>query len=80
MREAWTDARLDDFAAHTDKRFDAVDRRFDSLERRMDDGFNRLEGRIDELHRLIHRTMLQLGAGLIVTLALGFAGLIAGQL
>jgi hypothetical protein len=49
MRESWTDARLDDFAAHTDRRFDAVDRRFDavdqrfdSLERRMEDGFDRV--------------------------------------
>jgi hypothetical protein len=73
MRESWTDARLDDFRAETS-------RRFDTLERRMDDGFTRLDARIDDLHHLIHRTMLQLGAGLIVTLVVGFASLIATQL
>jgi hypothetical protein len=87
MRESWTDERLDDFRAETarrfdavDKRFDAVDRRFDTLERRMEDGFSRAEGRIDALHHAIHRTMLQLGVGLIATVAVGFAGIILSQL
>jgi phage shock protein A len=35
MREAWTDARLDDFRAETA-------RRFDELGRRIDNGFNRM--------------------------------------
>jgi hypothetical protein len=79
MRETWTDARLSDFAAHTDSRFDAVDRRFEAVERRMDEGFRRvdadlraLNGRFDALQR----TMLQLGGGVIVALI----GLIATQL
>jgi hypothetical protein len=86
MRETWTDARLSDFAAHTDDRFDAVDRRFEALERRfdtvdrrfeavdrrMDDGFRALNTRFDALQR----TMLQLGGGVIVALI----GLIATQL
>jgi hypothetical protein len=79
MRESWTDARLDDFAAHTDRRFDAVDQRFDavdqrfeSLERRMEHGFAEMNARFDALQR----TLLQLGAGVIVALI----GLIATQL
>ena len=48
MRESWTDARLDDFAVHTD-------RRFDSLERRMDEGF----GRIDNEFRAVRQEMNQ---------------------
>lgn len=76
MRESWTDARLDDFAAHTDKRFDAVDRRFDSLERRMEDGFKALNGRFDALNR----TLLQIGGGIIATLIAGFFGVIITQL
>ncbi len=36
MRESWTDSRLDDFAANTDRRFDAVDRRFDAVDKRFD--------------------------------------------
>lgn len=78
-RNSWTDKRLDDFAAHTDQRFDVVDKRFDGLERRMGEGFNRvdaelrgLSGRIDALQR----TMLQVGGGVIVSLI----GLIATQL
>jgi hypothetical protein len=65
MRESWTDARLDDFAAHTDQRFD-------SLERRMEDGFKTLNGRFDALNR----TLLQIGGCVIVALI----GLIATQL
>ena len=69
MRESWTDARLDDFAAHTDQRFD-------SLERRMEDGFKALDGRFDALNR----TLLQIGGGIIATLIAGFFGVIITQL
>jgi len=69
MRESWTDARLDDFAANTD-------RRFDSLERRMEDGFKAMNSRFDDLNR----TLLQIGGGIIATLIAGFFGLIATQL
>lgn len=65
MRESWTDARLDDFAAHTDQRFD-------SLERRMEAGFSEMSARFDGLQR----TLLQIGGGVIVALI----GLIATQL
>ncbi len=65
MRESWTDARLDDFAKHTD-------RRFDSLERRMENGFAEVNARFDALQR----TLLQLGGGVLVALI----GLIATQL
>lgn len=34
---------MDDFAAHTYRRFDAVDQRFDSIERRMEDGFKKVD-------------------------------------
>jgi len=35
-RMAWTDERMDDFAKHTDQRFDAVDKRFDAVDKRFD--------------------------------------------
>lgn len=93
MRESWTDERLDDFAKHVDHRFDAVDqrfaevdRRFDEVDRRFDhvedelrslrDGLGRIDGRIDDLHRAI----IQLGAGAIATIVIGFLGVIATQL
>lgn len=44
MRESWADERLDDFAAHTD-------RRFDTLERRVDNGFNRVEERFQRVDK-----------------------------
>jgi hypothetical protein len=69
MRESWTDARLDDFAANTD-------RRFDSLERRIEDGFKAMNSRFDDLNR----TLLQVGGGIIATLIAGFFGLIATRL
>jgi hypothetical protein len=92
-RMGWTDERMDDFAKHTDQRFDAVDRRFDAvdrrldkLERRVEDGFDRVDRRFEQvddrfhgLHQMIHRTVLQVGASLIVTVALGFAGIIVTQ-
>jgi hypothetical protein len=66
MRESWTDARLDDFAKHTDQRFDA-------LERRMENGFGEINARLDALQR----TLLQLGGGLLAALVVLLAALIA---
>jgi len=55
-----------------DRRFDEVDRRLDVIDRRLD----RFEDRMDDLGRTIHRTMLQLGGGMIATLAIGLIGVI----
>jgi hypothetical protein len=75
-RMTWSDERMDDFAAHTYRRFDEVDRRFDSIERRMEDGFSQVNARFDALQR----TMLQIGGGVIAALIVGFMGVIATQL
>jgi len=72
MRESWTDARLSDFAAHTDLRFETLERRVDEGFRRVDADLRALNGRFDSLQR----TMLQIGGGVIVVLV----GLIATQL
>jgi hypothetical protein len=86
-RMAWTDERMDDFAKHTDRRFDAVDRRLDRIEQHMDAGFERVDRRFEQidahfqgLHQTIHRTVLQLGVSLVVTIGIGFAGVVATQL
>ena len=82
-RMAWTDERMDDFAAHTYRRFDAVDRRFDGLERRMEDGFNRVDAELRAVNArfdALQRTMLQVGGGMIAALVAGFLGVIATQL
>ena len=57
MRSTWTDSRLDDFAAHTDGRFDAVDKRFDRIDQE-------IRGLREEIGAL-QRTIIQVGGGLI---------------
>jgi DNA anti-recombination protein RmuC len=63
-RMGWTDERMDDFARHTDQRFDAVDRRLDQL----DDRFAALQ-----------RTLV-MASGAIIAALIGLSGLIATQL
>lgn len=60
-REAWTDARLDDFKENVNRRFDEVGKRFDEVGKR----FDRVEADIRELRTAMkagfdsmHRTML----------------------
>ena len=73
MRDAWTDERLDD-----------LNERVGELSRRMDEGFNALrsESRAEfasvraEIASL-QRLMIQVGGGIIGTMAVGFLGLIA---
>lgn len=72
MREAWTDERLDDLSRRMDRGFDTVDARFDKVDAR----FDRMEDRFADLQR----TMIQVGGGLIGTLIVASAGLIATQL
>jgi tetrahydromethanopterin S-methyltransferase subunit G len=93
-RMAWTDERMDDFAKHTDQRFDAVDRRFDEVDRRLDklekrveSGFDKVDRRFEQIdrrfegiHQMMHRTMVQVGGGLLVTMAIGFTGVIVTHL
>ena len=53
MREAWTDARLDDLSDRVDRGFERVDAELRALNARFDG---------------LQRTMLQVGAGMIVAL------------
>ena len=75
MREAWTDARLDDLSQRMDRGFDRVDADLRGLSSRMDARFDSLEGRFDAFQR----TMLQIGAGTIAALIGVIAALIATQ-
>ncbi len=86
MRESWTDERLDDFSKHVDRRFDEVDRRFDEadrrvgetnkrldrIEERIDTAFARFDARFDTLQRAV----MGFGLGGVVTMVIGFLGLI----
>ncbi len=53
MRQSWTDERLDDLSARMDRGFDRVDADLRALNARFDS---------------LQRTMLQVGAGMIVAL------------
>jgi hypothetical protein len=75
MRQSWTEARLDDFKAHTDQRFDAIDRRFD----RVDSELQALNGRFDALQRVMIQAAIVMSAAFIGGFA-ALAGLIATQL
>lgn len=48
-RETWTDERLDDLAAQTDKRFDRVDADIRELRADMNKGFDRVDTDVREL-------------------------------
>ncbi len=60
MREAWTDARLDDLSARMDRGFDRVDAELRAVNRRIDG--------LQEAFIALQRTMLQVGSGMIVAL------------
>lgn len=81
-RVTWTDARMDDFAKHTDQRFDAVDKRFDGVDKRLeaiDRRFDSVDRRLESLdHRFgsLQRTLMVFHGGIIAALI----GLIATQL
>jgi tetrahydromethanopterin S-methyltransferase subunit G len=67
-RSTWTDARLDDFKASVDARFDKLEARVDGLSARID---------------ALQHTTIQLFIGIMVAMVTGFvtlAGLIVTQL
>ncbi len=72
-RATWTDERLDDLSRRVDNGFGRLDEDLRSLRTEMGSLRTELNGRIDGLQR----TMLQVGGGMIATLLIGFAGLIA---
>ncbi len=69
MRQSWTDERLDDFRGEVGQRFDRVERELHDLRADTKAGF-------ESMHRLI----VTVGGGLIGTLIVASAGLIATQL
>lgn len=75
MRESWTDRRLDEFRESTERRFDTVDQRLGEIDRllqRVDTDLRELRTQIGSFQRVL----FQFCGGMIVTVALGFAGVI----
>ena len=68
-RLTWTDERLDDLARHVDAGFNRLDEELRTM--RIE-----LGGRIDALQRLT----IQIGAGVIFTMLVGFASVLVAQL
>ncbi len=54
MRESWTDERLDDFRDEVNRRFDKVDHEL-----------NRINDRLDGLHKILIYAVLTLGASTV---------------
>jgi hypothetical protein len=75
MRSTWTDSRLDDFAKHTDQRFDAIDRRFDKVDQELSGVRTEVGGVRGEVGAL-QRTIIGVGGALIAAVM----GVIATQL
>jgi hypothetical protein len=73
MTKSWTDERLEERFDRIDQRFDEVNRRFDHINADFREMRGEMNGRFDATQRLI----IQIGAGMLVTLIVGFAGVIA---
>jgi len=79
MRESWTDARLDDFRAEVDRRFDKVEGEIRELRGEV----NELRGEVKRGFETINRSMINGVLALSASFVAGFAalvGLVATQL
>jgi hypothetical protein len=72
MRESWTDARLDDFRADVDRRFDQVNRRFDKVEGEIRELRSEMKAGFESIHRTMVHGFVALSASFIA----GFAGVV----
>jgi hypothetical protein len=64
-KTTWTDDRLDDFRSDVGRRFDRVDHSLDRMDQRIDG---------------LHRTILTVGGGMMASVLIGAAGIAATQL
>jgi flagellar capping protein FliD len=81
--------RVEELNRDMDARFDSVDARFDSIDQRfvsIDQRFVSIDRRLEALDERIDRrfdalqyTMLRIGAGMLATLAVGFAAAIVAH-
>ncbi len=63
MRQSWTDDRLDDFRAETQRRFAEVDRRFDEVDRRfdkVDERFEKVDERFDKVDERFEKVQAEI--------------------
>jgi aspartate ammonia-lyase len=90
-REAWTDERLDDLTHRVDDGFNRNEREFQAVRLEMRTEFQAVRAEMGTESQAIrtdlggqiaalHRTIVQIAAGGLVTMLVGFAGVIATQL
>jgi len=72
MRESWTDARLDDFRADVDRRFDEVDKRFDKVEGEIRELRSEMKNGFESINRTMVHGVVALSASFIA----GFAAIV----
>ena len=79
MRECWTDARLDDFRADVDRRFNEVDRRLDNVESEIRELRSDMKNGFETIHKTMFQGVLILSGSYIAGFA-ALVGLVATQL
>jgi len=86
-REVWTDERLDDLNKRVDEGFKETREEFRAVRSEMKSEFQAVRGEIQGIRgelggqiAALHRTTFQLFAGMMVTMALGFGGMIVAIL
>ena len=79
MRESWTDARLDDFRAEVDRRFEEIGRRFDKVEGEIQDLRGEMKAGFESVQKSMMHGVVALSASFIAGFA-AIVGLLATQL
>ncbi len=77
VREKWTDERLDDLARRVDGGFSRTEREFQAVRMEMRTEFAAIRSDLGGQMAAMQRSLLQLAAGGLVTMLVGFAGVIA---
>lgn len=75
-REVWTDERLDDLNKRVDEGFKETREEFRAVRAEMKSEFQAVRGELGGQIAALHRTTFQLFVGMMVTMGLGFGGLI----
>jgi hypothetical protein len=79
MRESWTDARLDDFRAEVDRRFNDVDRRLGDVESEIRELRSEMKGGFEAINKTMLNGVLILSGSYIAGFA-ALVGLVATQI
>jgi hypothetical protein len=79
MRESWTDARLDDFRAEVNRRFDGIDQRFEKVEGEIRELRSEMKSGFEAVNKTMLNGILILSGSYIAGFA-ALVGLVATQI